>query len=121
MVFSHSTRRLSFLLGSAFALLCADSVLAQRRINPVVLAPVASYALPRQAVLTNGAWAGPLEPFFDMNDWLPFLGVLGLSPVEKEMASQRIVAIPAFAWQALYERRRIREPDPRATQAVTRR
>ncbi len=121
MACSHSTHRFSLFLGAAFALLCADSALAQRRINPVVLTPVASYALPREAMLVDGVLAAPLAPFFDMNDWLPFLGMLGLLPIERDTASQKAMLILPAAWQALYERRLLKEPILRAIPIARRR
>ncbi len=70
----------------------------------------------------EGRWVAPLEPLLDMEDWLPFLGMLGLLPIEKEMASQRITPVFPVAWQALYERRLLEKPNLRAgTPASTRR
>jgi hypothetical protein len=115
MAFSHLTRPPALFLGIVFALASADATLAQRRINPVVLAPVSTQALPRQFMQVDGALAAPLDQFFVMEDWLPLLGMLGLLPIEKQMAQQRVAQAFPVAWQALYERRLSREPHMRAS------
>lgn len=93
--------RLSLVVGTCLLLASADASLAQRPINPVVLAPSARNALPRQAMLIDGSWAGPLEQFFNMEDWLPLLGMLGVLPLERDSA---FAPANLAGWMALYER-----------------
>lgn len=99
-----SKSRMSLFLGICIAVAPADLAFAQRRINPIVLAPSARDALPRQTIQVDGAWAAPLEPFFDMDDWLPFLAMLGILPLARNLAPTGAAPLDPGAWLAFYGR-----------------